>query len=87
LGTWLAGFADFAPDTAQLCAALQQRPGDTVVVSDEVGLGVHPSSEVGRQFRDALGGVNRSVADFADRVLLVVAGRVLELDLPVDLVD
>jgi adenosylcobinamide kinase/adenosylcobinamide-phosphate guanylyltransferase len=48
-------------------------------VSDEVGLGVHPSTEVGRRFRDSLGAANREVAAEADRVLLVVAGRVLEL--------
>jgi adenosylcobinamide kinase/adenosylcobinamide-phosphate guanylyltransferase len=45
-----------------------------------VGLGVHPSSAVGREFRDALGQLNRTVADQADEVLLVVAGRVLRLD-------
>jgi adenosyl cobinamide kinase/adenosyl cobinamide phosphate guanylyltransferase len=50
-----------------------------VVVSDEVGLGVHPSTEVGRRFRDALGEVNQAVGAAADRCLLVVAGRVLDL--------
>ncbi len=51
-----------------------------MVVSDEVGLGVHPTTEVGRRFADALGALNRAVADEADRVLLVVAGRVMALD-------
>ena len=49
------------------------------MVSDEVGLGVHPSTEVGRAFRDALGLVNQAVAAVADEVLLVVAGRALVL--------
>ena len=79
LGTWLAARPDFDADVEGLCAALRRRQGDTVVVSDEVGLGVHPSTEVGRRFRDALGAANRSVAAEADRVLLVVAGRALEL--------
>jgi adenosyl cobinamide kinase/adenosyl cobinamide phosphate guanylyltransferase len=52
----------------------------TVVVSEEVGLGVHAESEVGRRFADVLGELNRAVADEADRVLLVVAGRVLPLE-------
>jgi adenosyl cobinamide kinase/adenosyl cobinamide phosphate guanylyltransferase len=59
---------------------LKEREGETVVVSDEVGLGVHPSSAMGRQFRDALGAVNQAVAAVSDRVLLVVAGRALRLD-------
>jgi adenosyl cobinamide kinase/adenosyl cobinamide phosphate guanylyltransferase len=40
---------------------------------------VHPATESGRLFADALGACNRRLADIADRVLLVVAGRVLEL--------
>lgn len=82
LGTWLTGHADLVADVVDLCAALQERAGDTVVVSEEVGLGVHPSSELGRHFRDALGAVNVAVAEAADRVLLVVAGRVLPLERP-----
>jgi adenosyl cobinamide kinase/adenosyl cobinamide phosphate guanylyltransferase len=84
LGTWVAGDAALAPATSALCAALRSRPGDTVVVSEEVGLGVHPPTEVGRRFADALGELNRAVADEADRVLLVVAGRVLPLDRPAE---
>lgn len=79
LGAWLAGRPGFSADGEGLCAALAHRRGDTVVVSDEVGLGVHPTSEVGRRFRDGLGALNRHVADRADRVLLVVSGRVLAL--------
>jgi adenosylcobinamide kinase/adenosylcobinamide-phosphate guanylyltransferase len=79
LGTWVAGCDHFAVDEAGLCRALLQRRGDTVVVSDEVGLGVHPSGEAGRRFRDVLGSVNAAVADVADAVWLVVAGRPLVL--------
>jgi adenosyl cobinamide kinase/adenosyl cobinamide phosphate guanylyltransferase len=79
LGAWVAGADGAAVDAAELCMALRARPGDSVVVSDEVGLGVHPSSEAGRRFRDELGRVNQLVAAAADRVWLVVAGRVLVL--------
>jgi adenosyl cobinamide kinase/adenosyl cobinamide phosphate guanylyltransferase len=79
LGTWVAA-CELAPDPDALCRALLSRAGDTVVVSDEVGLGVHPSTDAGRRFRDVLGEVNRRVADLADDVLLVVAGRVLPLE-------
>jgi adenosyl cobinamide kinase/adenosyl cobinamide phosphate guanylyltransferase len=82
LGTWLAGADGFAVPTAALCRALRERAGDTVVVSDEVGLGVHPATEVGRTFRDALGGLNQAVAAIADEAWLVIAGRVLPLGDP-----
>jgi adenosyl cobinamide kinase/adenosyl cobinamide phosphate guanylyltransferase len=80
LATWVAGAPGFAVDASALCDALTARAGDTIVVSDEVGLGVHPMSEAGRRFRDALGSVNAAVAAVADRVLLVVAGRTLDLE-------
>ena len=80
LGAWLAGATSFAVDGERLCDELTGRTGDTVLVTDEVGLGVHPSSEMGRQFRDELGALNRMVAAVADEVLLVVAGRVLPLE-------
>jgi adenosyl cobinamide kinase/adenosyl cobinamide phosphate guanylyltransferase len=79
LGTWVAAHEDFAVDVDDLCKVLVSRGGDTVVVSEEVGLGVHPSSESGLQFRDVMGDVNTAVADVADDVLLVIAGRVLPL--------
>jgi nicotinate-nucleotide--dimethylbenzimidazole phosphoribosyltransferase len=85
LGPWVAA-AGLGVDDRELCASLLGRTGDTIVVSDEVGLSVHPSTEEGRRFRDALGAVNHAVSAVADRVYLVVAGRALELppvgDLP-----
>lgn len=80
LGTWVAAVLDRGVDAGELVDVLTRRTGDAVVVSEEVGLGVHPSSEVGRRFRDALGDVNQAVAAVADEVLLVVAGRVLPLE-------
>jgi adenosylcobinamide kinase / adenosylcobinamide-phosphate guanylyltransferase len=85
LGTWLAGVPAFGAETdiaAPLLRAFDRRRESgqpTVLVSEEVGLGVHPSSAAGQQFRDALGALNRRLAAGADQVLLVVAGRVLAL--------
>ena len=79
LGPWTAGADDFQPDTDAFCQALRQRRGDTVIVSEEVGFGVHPSSDAGRRFRDALGTINQAIAELADEVVLVVAGRPLSL--------
>ena len=82
LGPWVATQLDGGVDVPGVVAALEARDAPTVLVSDEVGLGVHPSSEDGRRFRDALGELNRAIADVADEVSLVVAGRVLPLARP-----
>ncbi len=79
LGTWIANAAEFAVDVPGLCNALGRRTSATIVVSDEVGLSVHPPTHAGRRFADAVGLCNRAVAEISDRVLLVVAGRALEL--------
>ncbi|NOY56023.1 MAG: bifunctional adenosylcobinamide kinase/adenosylcobinamide-phosphate guanylyltransferase [Actinobacteria bacterium] len=73
--TILAG----AAETAQRAGT---RPGETIVVSNEVGMGVVPVTPLGRSFRDLAGRVNRTWVDAADRAGLVVAGRVLPLLMP-----
>jgi adenosylcobinamide kinase/adenosylcobinamide-phosphate guanylyltransferase len=85
LGTWVAGLVEFGAQGAERDALVERLVARrsaghaTVVVSEEVGLGVHPSSASGRAFRDALGTLNKTVAAVADSCLLVVAGRALEL--------
>lgn len=82
VGTWVTGHGAADLDVDVLCRAITGRRGDTILVSEEVGLGVHPSSEAGRRFRDVLGEVNVAIATVADEVLLVIAGRVLPLEPP-----
>ena len=82
LGTWIANAPEFEVDTASLCRVLRGRRDSTVVVSEEVGLSVHPSTDVGRRFIDALGECNHALSAIADRAVLVVAGRLLELGAP-----
>jgi adenosyl cobinamide kinase/adenosyl cobinamide phosphate guanylyltransferase len=62
-----------------LAVSAGARPGLTIVVSNEVGMGIVPATPLGRRYRDVLGRVNGSFASAADRALLVVAGRTLEL--------
>ncbi len=51
-----------------------------VVVSNEVGMGVHPATELGRRYRDLLGTANKILAASLDATYLVMAGRALRLD-------
>jgi adenosylcobinamide kinase/adenosylcobinamide-phosphate guanylyltransferase len=76
-----AGWADDAveaeaEETARVAA---DRSGLTVIVSNEVGLGVVPITALGRRYRDVLGRANSAFATGADEALLVVAGRALPL--------
>ena len=50
-----------------------------ILVSNEVGLGIIPETELGRRYRDLLGRVNQLFATRADKVYLMVAGLALEL--------
>jgi adenosyl cobinamide kinase/adenosyl cobinamide phosphate guanylyltransferase len=71
--------------TAALRDRCSQTDAPTVVVSNEVGMGVHPETPMGREYRDELGRLNQAVAAVADRSLLLVAGRALRLDNPWEL--
>jgi adenosylcobinamide kinase/adenosylcobinamide-phosphate guanylyltransferase len=69
--------AHVADRTRDLIAVL--RDHETFVVSNEVGLGVVPSTPLGRRYRDALGRANQLVAAAAADVRLLVAGIELPL--------
>jgi adenosylcobinamide kinase / adenosylcobinamide-phosphate guanylyltransferase len=87
LSLWVANLVqrgldeDAVAELARAAAALAgARPGPTIAVSNEVGMGVVPEFELGRRFRDALGRTNAAWAARADEALLVVAGRTLALE-------
>jgi adenosylcobinamide kinase/adenosylcobinamide-phosphate guanylyltransferase len=95
LGTWVAALIQrlgaqaerdalstlAALDAAgeELAAALAATRADVVLVGEETGWGVVPASVLGRVFRDALGRLERRLAEHADRVELVVAGYAVDL--------
>jgi adenosyl cobinamide kinase/adenosyl cobinamide phosphate guanylyltransferase len=89
LTLWVANamFAQWSEQRLAECGdraidAVRARPGDSVVVTNEVGMGVHPETELGTRYRDVLGRVNVQWAGAADVALLVVAGRAIELTDP-----
>ena len=79
IGAWVAATPDFKVDLTALVEALSLRTAATVLVAEEAGLGVHPESEVGRRWRDAVGETNQALALAADAVVFVLAGRVMRL--------
>ncbi len=67
-----------------LAESLASRTAPTIVVSNEVGMGVVPATELGRTFRDDLGRANRTMTDHASTAALLVAGQLLPLSRPED---
>jgi len=82
LGAWVTSHPDLRLDSTSLVGSLAARSEPTVVVSEEVGMSIHPTTELGRRYIDALGELNQQVAAIAERMLLVVAGRSIVLSHP-----
>jgi adenosylcobinamide kinase/adenosylcobinamide-phosphate guanylyltransferase len=57
-----------------LIVKMREQNQDWIIVSNEVGLGLVPAYQMGRVYRDAIGGVNQRLAREADRVIFMVAG-------------
>lgn len=50
-----------------------------IIVSNEVGMGIVPSSKLGRRFREILGNVNKIISFIADVVYLQVSGITIKI--------
>jgi len=77
-----------AADTLARCSGLRRL--SLIIVSNEVGAGVHPPTEIGLRFRDVLGEVNQRLAAAVDRVTYMIAGIPMTVKnslLPEDLRD
>lgn len=83
LTLWLAnlmlGEHDVAAGIAALEAALARRRAATVLVGNEVGLGIVPDNALARRFRDEAGLLHQRLAARAARVVLMAAGLPLVL--------
>jgi adenosylcobinamide kinase/adenosylcobinamide-phosphate guanylyltransferase len=93
LGTWLTAVLDEigawsdAPGWRHLLAARVEEVVEAwhavtvpvVAVSNEVGSGVVPETRSGRVFRDELGRLNTRLSGASESVLLVIAGRAVDL--------
>lgn len=86
LTLWISNLLDDLDDDeilSKVGAAAEtaaQRPGTTIVVSNEVGSGLVPMHPLGRRFRDIQGFANQAFSKAATEAYLVVAGRGLKLE-------
>ena len=74
--------AEIRRHSEDAAVAAAERADPTVVISNEVGLGIHPETDLGRRYRDVLGWVNQTWASAADPALFLVAGQALPLTDP-----
>ncbi len=58
----------------RLLSAIRASDQHWIIVSNEVGLGLVPPYQMGRVYRDAIGGANQGLAREADSVFFMVAG-------------
>ncbi len=64
---------------AEMIAKLKCHKSDSIIVSNEVGLGIVPNNRLGRDFRDIGGRVNQIVAKKADIVYFMVSGIAMKI--------
>lgn len=57
-----------------LVKTLKNIKTNSIVIANEVGLGIVPQNKLARAFRDIAGKVNQAVAKGADKVLFMVSG-------------
>jgi adenosylcobinamide kinase/adenosylcobinamide-phosphate guanylyltransferase len=76
LASWQGSFHDQLQD---LITAWQARQGLALAVTNEVGWGLVSPYRSGRVFTELLGVVNQEMAAVSDEVIMIVAGRALQL--------
>ena len=70
---------DMTGDVSDLLQAIRATPAKVVLVSNELGFGLVPTSRSARAFRDVAGRVNQQIAEAADEVHVVISGQSLRL--------
>ncbi|WAC15259.1 bifunctional adenosylcobinamide kinase/adenosylcobinamide-phosphate guanylyltransferase [Dyadobacter pollutisoli] len=59
--------------------AIAKLQGTFIIISNELGMGIHPETEVGRKFTDLQGWANQYVANVAEEAIFMVSGLPLIL--------
>lgn len=65
---------DPSHEADRLIGAVREARGPLILVSNEVGQGIVPSTPLGRSFRDEQGRLNQRIAEACDAVIFVAAG-------------
>lgn len=79
LSNLMLGGSDWQAEGQRLTDALAAQRSPVVFVTNEVGMGIVPENRLAREFRDAAGWLNQSVAGACDAVWLCVSGYPLRV--------
>jgi len=71
-----------AEETDELIECIEQSAATFIIVTNELGLGLVPTGEMSRRYRDLLGEANQRLAQVADEVYLMVAGLPVQIKPP-----
>lgn len=58
---------------------LKKSKFDSILISNEVGLGIVPDNPLARKFRDLAGRINQRLADMSDKVYFIISGLPIKI--------
>lgn len=73
------GLQQITAQVEKLCHEIKKMEFPVILVSNEVGGGIVPENKLAREFRDISGRINQILAQWADEVILMIAGLPLKL--------
>lgn len=84
---WLTNFFVDTKNDVEACLTqaktefdlLCEQEATFIIISNEIGMGTHAHTEVGRRFTDLQGWMNQYISRRADRAILMVSGLPLNL--------
>ncbi len=84
---WLTNFFVDTKNDIELSLSLAKNEFDKllkkeatlIIISNEIGMGVHAATEVGRKFTELQGWMNQHIAKHADKAILMVSGIPVEI--------
>ena len=79
LGLWLTNLllkneALFFEEKSKFIETLRAHESSIILVSNEVGMGIVPSGNLARRFRDEIGFLHQQLGTICDQVILMLAG-------------
>jgi adenosylcobinamide kinase/adenosylcobinamide-phosphate guanylyltransferase len=63
----------------KILTTLRTSKANSIIVSNEVGLGIVPANLLARNFRDISGKINQIISRYSDKVFFMVAGLPLKI--------